>query len=43
MTTYCDKDYFAKRRSTKSKSFEDWDDYPASENFPDANTLDEIL
>ena len=43
MTGYIDKDYFAQRRSSKSKSFSDWDDYADSENWPDATSLDLII
>lgn len=43
MATYCDKDYFATRRSSKTKPFTDWDDYTASEDFPDENALDDVL
>lgn len=43
MTTYCDKDYFAQRRSSKTKSFSDWTDYAASEDYPDATSLEKAL
>lgn len=42
-TPYCSKDQWAKKKSTKTKPFEDWDDYAAEEDFPDANSLDEVL
>lgn len=43
MTSYCDKDYFAQRRSSKTKAYTDWDDYADSEDFPDETSLDLVL
>lgn len=43
MASYCDKDYFAECRSSKTKSFADWDDYAASEDWPDATSLQKAL
>ncbi|MFW9872567.1 MAG: hypothetical protein ACFFG0_05640 [Candidatus Thorarchaeota archaeon] len=42
-TPYCSKDQWAVRKSSKNKSYSDWDDYTAENNYPDANSLDEAL
>lgn len=43
MTSYCDKDYFAECRSSKTKSFANWAAYAASEDYPDATSLQKAL
>jgi len=43
ITPYCSKDQWAVRKSTKTKTFDDWDDYADEEDYPDANSLDDAL
>ena len=42
-TPYCDKDAWAKRKSSKTQPYDDWADYTAAEDWPDANALDDAL
>jgi hypothetical protein len=43
MAPYCSKDQWAKRKSSKTQTYDDWADYATAEDFPDANALDEAL
>ena len=40
---YCSKDQWSVRKSTKVKPFDNWEDYAAEEDYPDANSLDDAL
>lgn len=42
-TPYCSRDQWAVRKSSKTKSYSDWNDYTAENTYPDANSLDEAL
>lgn len=43
MAPYCDKDAWAKRRSSDTQTYDNWSDYDTAEQWPDANSLDEAL
>lgn len=43
MTPYCSRDQWAVRKSSKTQTYDDWDDYAAAESWPDQNALDEAL
>ena len=42
-TPYCTRDQWAKRKSSKTQSYDDWADYADAEDYPDVNSLNEAL
>jgi hypothetical protein len=43
MAPYCTKDAWAVRKSSKTQTYDNWADYTAAEDWPDANALDKAL
>ena len=42
-TPYCTRDQWAKRKSSKTQSYDDWADYADAEDYPDVHSLSEAL